>query len=329
MITDKAIDYLKQKYQVSSINTYPVTGGYSLNRRAIVDTGKETLFVKEVDTEVLSGDGRTELDWLKKDHMVATTLGGMGVGIVPEWTELSDGGHMLMMPSYRKEDGWHWSLPADGEMQTNYIQAVVDAVNQIEAIDLADDQIEQLSLQPYFRDKLAYFDGINPLFSEPEIRQKLKDKYKIMEESDSHLATKASQMLETLYSDDDLRNIQLATLKLVDQPNNYFNHCDVRSDNLAYNQNTGKVKFVDWNWASFAPAKFGTTEFLIDMARRGVDISRWADELNTGLLAASIGFYLIRCLDNPPLEGSLLRVMQSETAASANFLYWQLAVKLR
>ena len=324
MITARAIDYLKHKYHVSNIDIYPVSGGYSRNRRAIVDTGKELIFVKEVDTSVLSDDGQTELDWLKKDQMVMEELGSMGLDIVPEWTELSVDGHLLTMPSYRQEDGWHWSLPRDDKMQLSYIQAVVDATKQIEAVSLPESKVEELSLEPYFRDKLAYFDGIGPLFSEPEIRQKLVDKYTTMKDSEGHLAVKARCMLDTLSSDQALKNIQLATLKLADQPNDFFNHCDVRSDNLAYNHHTGKIKLVDWNWASYAPEKFGATEFLIDTARQGVDVSRWAGELNPELLAASIGFYMIRSLEKPLFEGSTLRAMQSESAATANYLYLQL-----
>jgi len=128
-------------------------------------------------------------------------------------------------------------------------------------------------------------------------------------------------MIETLKSDDRLRELQQQTLNVANLPNNCLNHCDVRSDNIAYNEITGEVKFVDWNWVSYAPSKFGATEFLIDMARRGVDVSLWFGDMDSTFLAATVGHYMIRSLKKPLTQGNTLREMQAESAAVANYLY--------
>jgi hypothetical protein len=108
---------------------------------------------------------------------------------------------------------------------------------------------------------------------------------------------------------------------LIKQPNDRFGHCDVRSDNIAYNSSTGQVKFVDWNWASFVAAGFGSTEFLIDMSKCGVDVTPWVDELNIELLAAITGYFLKRCLYDPLAPGNTLRDAQAQSAAAALNLY--------
>ena len=91
----------------------------------------------------------------------------------------------------------------------------------------------------------------------------------------------------------------------------------MRSDNLAFHPQTGELKLVDWNWASYAPRGSGATEFLIDMARHGQDVTPWLDELNAEMLAAFVGFYLIRSLKPPLQPGDNLRQMQALSAATA------------
>ena len=93
------------------------------------------------------------------------------------------------------------------------------------------------------------------------------------------------------------------------QPEDCFNHSDVRSDNLAFHPQTGELKLVDWNWASYAPRWSGVTEFLIDIARHGHDVAPWLDELNAEMLASFIGFFLVRSLKPPLKPGDNLRQM--------------------
>lgn len=321
--TSKVRDFLAEKYSGSSVTVHPVEGGYSRNRRAIIDASGESIFAKEVDMSILSDDGAVELGWLKKDYGIVTELKALGLKIVPDWAELHMSGHLLLMPSYKEEDGWQWSLPDNEVTRTEYIQAVIDTTRQLETTVLPADLTEKLSLQPFFRDELANYEGIAPILSDPELRTRLIEKYAKLSKSHNNLASINAEMVRTLKNDASLNELRRQTQKLTEQPNDCFNHCDVRSDNIAYNKNTGEIKFVDWNWASYAPAKFGATEFLVDMARRGVDVSPWLSDMNTDLLAATVGYYMIRSLREPLVAGNTLREMQSETAAVANHLYNQ------
>lgn len=124
--------------------------------------------------------------------------------------------------------------------------------------------------------------------------------------------------------DDDamLSELAEATRSLAEQPNNVFGHCDVRSDNLTYNRHTGQVKLVDWNWASYTPVGFGPTEFLVEAAQQGVDVTPWLNYLNPQLLAAMIGIYGRKCIETPPPHlDSKLRDFQAGLAAMAYWLY--------
>lgn len=324
--TQEANEFLAKKYAKQIVSIHPVEGGYSRNRRAIIELADRKIFAKEVDLDLLPDEGMTELTWLKKDYAVTQALREQGLTIVPEWSELDMNGHLLLMTSYEKKDGWWWTLPDLAQTRNDYIDAVIQAVKQLESLQLPEELTVKLSLQPFFRDEIAGYDGIKRLLDDGELRQKLVEKYSdlLSPATPEYLENAYSVMIDTLQNITKLTHLHEMTLSLASQPNSSFNHCDVRSDNIAYNEQTHEVKFVDWNWASYAPAGFGTTEFLLDMARRGVDIERWKDELNIELLAATVGFYIIRSLKDPLATGSNLREMQAQTAAIANNLYSQL-----
>jgi hypothetical protein len=300
-----------------------VDGGYSRNRRSLVGYSDNWLFAKEVDKDVLPGDGAEELWWLQKDDAMASTLRAVAPELVSDWSKLSSDGHVLLMTSYRTADGWLWSLPETPEQQHAYIQAVINAIKRLEPMTFDEATINELKLQPCFRDELALDDGLALIIQNEAIRTQLTDKYTAMvrDESLVSLHEPLKKMQALLDDESALRALALRARQLIEQPNDSFGHCDVRSDNLAYHPETGEVKLVDWNWASFATKGFGATEFLTDMARRGVDVRPWYDELNVELLAASVGFYARRCLKDPLTPGSTLRDMQAQSAAVALSLY--------
>lgn len=84
---------------------------------------------------------------------------------------------------------------------------------------------------------------------------------------------------------------------------------------------SGKIKFVDWNWSSYIPKGFGATEFLVDLSRRGLDVTPWLSYLNKELLAAMVCFYAKRCLLEDLAPGNSLRIMQAQSAAAAARMY--------
>ena len=53
------------------------------------------------------------------------------------------------------------------------------------------------------------------------------------------------------------------------------------------------------------------------MARHGHDVTPWLSEVNAEMLAAFVGFYLVRSLKSPLQPGDNLRQMQALSAATA------------
>lgn len=303
---------------VSDLQITSVSGGFSRNRRALVSAGDKTMFVKEVDVDLLPDDGERELAWLKKDYEVTRLLQKIHTQYVADWTTLAGDGHVLMTTSYVSADGWLWRPPAEKSVAKRYISAVVTAARELEQTELPYKVIEELQLQPFVAAELGLDDGIDRVIAEADIRRQLIDNYRILLPEQSEVNQQRCQkMMELLNRSDGLVDILVCAKQFAKQPEDCFNHSDVRSDNLAFHPQTGELKLVDWNWASYAPRGSGATEFLVDMARHGRDVTPWLDELNVEMLSAFVGFYLIRSLKPPLQPGDDLRQMQALSAATA------------
>ena len=320
LLTDRALQCAAAELgaDLSDLQVTPVSGGFSRNRRALVSAGDKTIFVKEVDVDLLPDDGERELAWLKKDYEVMRLLQKIYSQYVADWIKLDGDGHVLMTTSYTSADGWLWRPLAEKSVAERYISAVVAAVRELEKTDLPHEVIEGLQLQPFAATKLGLDDGIDQVIAEADIRRQLIDNYQTLLPEQSEVNQRRCQnMMELLGRSDELADISVRAKQFAKQPENCFNHSDVRSDNLAFQSQTGDLKLVDCNWASYAPRGSGATEFLIDMARHGQDVTPWLDELNAEMLAAFVGFYLIRSLKLPLQPGDSLRQMRALSAATA------------
>lgn len=320
LLTDRALQCAAAELNVDSseLRITPVSGGFSLNRRALVSSGDRTIFVKEVDTNLLSDEGEQELGWLKKDYAVTRLLQKTYPQYVADWTELADDGHVLMTSSYASSDGWLWQPPTDNSVAERYISTVITAVRELEKIKLPQELIEELQLQPFAARELGLDDGIDQIIADADIRRRLINNYQKLLPSQLEINQWCCRnIIELLKKRDELIDISVRAKEFAKQTEGCFNHSDVRSDNLAFNPQTGELKLVDWNWASYAPQGSGATEFLVDMARHCHDVTPWLSELNVEMLASFVGFFLIRSLKPPLKPGDNLRQMQALSAAVA------------
>ena len=320
LLTDRALQRAATELNVdlSELRITPVSGGFSLNRRALVSSVDRTIFVKEVDANLLSDEGERELGWLKKDYAVTRLLQKTYPQYVADWTELADDGHVLMTSSYASSDGWLWQPPTDNSVAERYISTVITAVRELEKIKLPQELIEELQLQPFVTEKLGLDDGIDQIIADADIRRRLINNcQKLLPNQLEINRRRCRNIIELLEKRDELIDISVRAKEFAKQTEDCFNHSDVRSDNLAFNPQTGELKLVDWNWASYAPQGSGATEFLVDMARHGHDVTPWLGELNVEMLASFVGFFLIRSLKPPLKPGDNLRQMQALSAAVA------------
>ena len=283
-----------------------------------MSSGDRTIFVKEVDANLLSDEGERELGWLKKDYAVTCLLQKTYPQYVADWTELADDGHVLMTSSYASSDGWLWQPPTDNSVAERYISTVITAVRELEKIKLPQELIEELQLQPFAARELGLDDGIDQIITDADIRHRLINNYQKLLPNQLEINKRRCQtIIELLEKRDELIDISVRAKEFAKQTEGCFNHSDVRSDNLAFNPQTGELKLVDWNWASYAPQGSGATEFLVDMARHGHDVTPWLGELNAEMLASFVGFFLTRSLKPPLKPGDNLRQMQALSAAVA------------
>ena len=320
LLTSRALQCAAAELNVDSseLRITPVSGGFSLNRRALVSSGDRTIFVKEVDANLLSDEGERELGWLKKDYAVTRLLQKTYPQYVADWTKLADDGHVLMTSSYASSDEWLWQPPTDNSVAERYISTVITAVRELEKIKLPQELIEELQLQPFAARELGLDDGIDQIIADADIRRRLINNYQKLLPSQLEINQRRCQaIIELLEKRDELINISVRAKEFAKQTEDCFNHSDVRSDNLALNPQTGELKLVDWNWASYAPQGSGATEFLVDMARHGHDVTPWLGELNAEMLASFVGFFLTRSLKPPLKPGDNLRQMQALSAAVA------------
>ena len=320
LLTDRALQCAATELNVdlSELRITPVSGGFSLNRRALVSSGDRTIFVKEVDANLLSDEGERELGWLKKDYAVTRLLQKTYPQYVVDWTELADDGYVLMTSSYASSDGWLWQPPTDNSVAERYISTVITAVRELEKIKLPQELIEELQLQPFVARELGLDDGIDQIIADADIRRRLINNYqKLLPNQLEINQRRCRNIIELLEKRDELIDISVRAKEFAKQTEDCFNHSDVRSDNLAFNPQTGELKLVDWNWASYVPQGSGATEFLVDMARHGHDVTPWLGELNAEMLASFVGFFLTRSLKPPLKPGDNLRQMQALSAAVA------------
>ena len=320
LLTDRALQCAATELNVDSseLRITPVSGGFSLNRRALVSSGSRTIFVKEVDASLLSDEGERELGWLKKDYAVTRLLQKTYPQYVADWTELADDGYVLMTSSYASSDEWLWQPPTDNSVAERYISTVITAVRELEKIKLPQELIEELQLQPFAARELGLDDGIDQIIADADIRRRLIDNYQKLLPNQLEINQRRCQaIIELLEKRDELIDISARAKEFAKQTEGCFNHSDVRSDNLAFNPQTGELKLVDWNWASYVPQGSGATEFLVDMARHGHDVTPWLGELNAEMLASFVGFFLTRSLKPPLKPGDNLRQMQALSAAVA------------
>ena len=320
LLTDRSLQCAAAELgvDVSDLQITSVSGGFSRNRRALVSAGDKTIFVKEVDVDLLPDDGERELAWLKKDYEVTRLLRKLHPQYVADWTTLAGDGYVLMTNSYTSADGWLWRPPTEKSLAERYISAVVKATRELEKTELPHEVVEELQLQPFAAAKLGLDDGIDQVIADADIRRQLIDNYQTLLPEQSEVNQRRCQkIMELLSRSDELADISVRAKQFAKQPEDCFNHSDVRSDNLAFHPQTGDLKLVDWNWASYAPRGSGATEFLVDMARHGQDVTPWLEELNAEMLAAFVGFYLIRSIKPPLQPGDNLRQMRALSAATA------------
>jgi len=305
----------------SELETLPVAGGFSHNRRSLVGHEGRWLFAKEVDAKLLMGDGSRERSWLRKDFDCAESMRAQAPEIVPDWEDITQDDSVLLITAMTREDGWQWKPPKEPQNHARYISSALAAIERLNSMAFSDDEATRCRIAPYTRDLLAFDSGFDMLLSRDEIRHQLHDEYvSIAQQTDVPILRQAFATMKLLLNDEvTLRRYAELAKQLHNQPELILSHSDVRVDNIAYHAVADRTVLIDFDWLSLAPEKFDSTEFLIDVTRYGVDVSPWEGMLNKELLAAAIGYYARRVIEDEDGRAEL-RQMKLESAAVAALL---------
>ena len=315
---------------VADVTLQSVSGGYSKARRSLVGYGGKWVFVKQVDPDLLKDEEKLarEIAWQRKDYDCVLFLQRAAPHLGAEWAWLSDDGLTMMTTAYRPDDGWLWQLPELPGLRPGYITAVLGVLEQLEGIQLDDETIDRLGLEPILRDQLAFDGGLEELLTSNEMRQALFERHQrlALEAEATSMRNNHRRMMQFLSNQSQSASLAEHAKLLHQQPQNYFSHGDVRSENITLNPSKSSVRLVDWNWASLTPKGFSATEFLLDVARNQIDVTPWLSSLNRDLLAAVVGFYAKHGLESDVRPTSRLRLMQAQVAATALKLYEDMKV---
>lgn len=271
------------------------TGGHMNYDRHIVSLPTGTrAFVKRHNHAAFTDAEREahSREYLRKEYEVYRQLNTQ-TNHVPRALELVDD-HTLVLEACDPRDGWLWRAPRDAELQDRYIREVLAALDEIETLTFSD---TSAVLPNYIAIEQDGWDEVTAH------RDEIKT---LLRRQDSPHGALLADMLDELQQAHSTRTIR---------PRTALAHADLRQSNLAWHPTEG-VKIVDWSWAGPSSPGLDKTSFLIDLAKSGVDITRYVNHFDTVHARKLMGFWLGRAIQ-PALPGSIVREHQLASAITA------------
>lgn len=270
----------------------PVSGGYTKSQRGLVTlTDGQKVFVK------IAVDDQTR-EWIQKERKAYAFLAEHDFPHVPRIIAETDGG--LAIPDL---SGWDWSKTWTKPKMNAVFRAMdalaplgPEAVGAFGSFDLDPNTWKDVS-----GSKDAY-DWARPLLS-PEMMRALE----------ALITDRATVQ----------RYANLAATKPWE--GNDLIHNDVRSDNFAFNPQTGEGLLVDLNWLCVGTKPFDTASLLVDMEQAGAEIQDYLARVDEASMAYIIGYWLSSAMIVPDTENLVtLRLHQLESALTAHQLMRQI-----
>lgn len=266
-------------YQSVRINS-PTAGGHMAYDRYISElpTG-ELAFIKQYSPHKYTDRERANRSmlYLQKEAYIYQYLRLNGFDALPASTGYHDG--MLAMAALTEGDDWNWRHPQDALSQKQYIADTINALRTLSDVPIPEGDAIKPSFISFDEEGWGTYDDDN----KKAIVAKLNN-YACVVTNDnlSDSAYKLAANLDNLY----------ANYKLTDYDQSMVMcHHDVRESNLAWHPQQG-TKIIDWSWAGAGLKNSDTTTFLIDLHKRGVDVSAYMSNFNKDHALMMIGFWL-------------------------------------
>lgn len=264
----------------------PVSGGYTKTQRGLVTLdSNQKVFVK------IAVDDQTR-EWIQKERKAYAFLARHNFPYVPRVIAETDGG--IALPDL---SGWDWSTT----WTPRKMQAVFQAMDALAPLGaLASEDFSCFDLEPNIWETVPKgtqgYAWAKPLLSSEAWRQ-LSD---VLANKQALSAYRSLAETKPWEGDDLIHN-------------------DVRSDNFAFNLETGQGLLVDLNWMCIGTKAFDTASLLVDMEQAGNGLSEYMVRADAASLAYIIGYWLSSGAIVPNDENLVtLRLHQLESALTAH-----------
>ncbi|MFY9227906.1 MAG: NUDIX domain-containing protein [Candidatus Microsaccharimonas sp.] len=290
-----------------SLETTVIDAGHMAYDHRYVSDGSTRLFVKAHDASRFTDPEREKHSrrYLRKEFFLFGHAAKQGFTAIPKRVDLIDDS-ILAMDAFHPDDGYLWDAPYD-ERFKQYCEDIIAKLDHLQSIEAP----------------------VNP-----EYHEDIKDTYTTFWEEGWDAIDNASMtaitdkihLLSANWTNDqkslasDLANFlpQLrGTASQLDRDVPlYMAHNDARQSNIAWHPDQG-VKLVDWSWGDVAPKDADITMFLIDLAKSGHDVSKYADRINRDQALVYLGFLVAHSIWETRDGSQTVREHQVAAAAAA------------
>lgn len=270
----------------------PVQGGFTKARRGIVTLpdGK-TVFIKIATDELTK-------KWINQEREAYHWLTGQGFAHMPALLAETDGG--IALPNLQ---AWDWS---ENSWTDSKLEVFLQAIDDLAVLGN--------SAKGHF-ENLSYGKNFWPELTQDVSAYQWLHKYVLDEEWHA---------LEAIFANKQQCQTYNALAATEPWRGTDLTHSDVRADNCAYNQKTGEVQMVDWNWLCLGNKRFDESMLFVNAAKAGADLRNFVGRFDKACLAAIMGIWLASAEREAPDEHmTTLRLFQLQNALTAHSLLQQ------
>lgn len=256
-------------------------GHMAYDKRIVSLPTKELAFVKQYSPAKFTDSDRSarSLLYLQKEANIYKALQGANYNHVPEQTGYYNG--TLVMEALLKDTGWGWQHPQQRTKRRQYIEATLHALENLSQVPVPVDTSDvKPSIVSFAEEGWDTYDSD----SKQKIVNKLYDySCTVKNPNLSDAAYRLADQLDNLYAR--FRGTSYDQLMVMC-------HHDFRESNFAWHPEQG-VKIIDWSWAGPGLKDSDATTLLVDLHKRGANITPYMEHFNKDHALMMIGFWLM------------------------------------
>jgi len=239
----------------------PTEGGYSSARRGIITlrTGGKVFVKIGIDEQTNS--------WIAKEIKAYDFLKKVSYPYIPKLLCTNEDKTAFATEPLLPENGWNWS----DTWNKDRLNATLEAMDALAAI----------------RPDVKYDSLLKPVMTDEDngwVKLAASDKLQ------SSLISKLGKLGETNLLGDLHSHVQKSSAFRV--RHDELVHDDIRADNCSWNELSGEVRLVDWNWLELGDRRIDLAAMLVHVHASGFDVlPGFSSRLDAGALHWMAGFW--------------------------------------